>query len=184
MEDLSIQLNENKDIIYSSFILHKNGITPIGTPTFEQWTGCGKFIHKAGSAIHFWLGDWLNYGEKKYGEMYTQAIEETGYDVGTLIHDKSVAGRIEIGRRRPALSFSHHAEVAKLEPEEQDRLLEKAEAEQISSKEFRELVKGKSKGLVPIPEPPKFTTEFCVNCLRWHFKPENPDKWTPNCLDK
>jgi len=47
----------------------------------------------------WWVGDWLNYGEARYGEMYSQAIEITGYASQTLADAKWVASRIEPSRR-------------------------------------------------------------------------------------
>ena len=38
--------------------------------------------------MHFWIGDWLNYGERKWGEKYKEALEKTGYDYQTLRNDK------------------------------------------------------------------------------------------------
>jgi len=38
----------------------------------------------------------------------------------SLRNNKWVADRVELSRRRDNLSFAHHAEVAKLEPDEQD----------------------------------------------------------------
>lgn len=57
------------------------------------------------------------------GEKYAQAIDVTGYEYGTLQNFGWVAGRIETSRRRDVLSWSHHAEVAALEPSEQDCLI-------------------------------------------------------------
>ena len=66
------------------------------------------------------LGDWLNYGERKYGEMYTQAIDELDYTKQALKDAKWVSAQVEKSRRRDNLSFSHHREVAPLEPDEQE----------------------------------------------------------------
>lgn len=132
-----IQINEHKDIVYSSFLLQKNGITPIGTPTFEQWSECGEFIKKANGACHLWIGDWLNYGEQKYGEMFAQAISETDFDYGTLRNDKYVAKEIELSRRRDNLSFSHYQEIASLPQEKQDKWIEKASEEKLTREELR-----------------------------------------------
>jgi len=44
---------------------------------------------------------------------------ETGFEYSTLANDKSVASKFEFYRRRENLSWSHHAEVAGLEPDEQ-----------------------------------------------------------------
>lgn len=124
--DNKIQLTQEKDIVYSSFKLHKNGLSAIGTPTFEQWQECGGFIRKAEGSVHFWIGDWLNYGEQKYGEKYTQAIDETNFSYQTLKNDAYVAKQIDLSRRRDDVSWGIHAEIAPFEPAEQDRLLDKA----------------------------------------------------------
>lgn len=78
--------------------------------------------------MHWWLGDWLNYGERKYGETYAQAVESTGFDVQTLKNDAWAAESIESFRRRDDLTFGHHAEVASLAPDKQDEWLGLAEA--------------------------------------------------------
>ncbi|MDA2921099.1 hypothetical protein MYX76_16680 [Desulfobacterota bacterium AH_259_B03_O07] len=67
----------------------------------------------------FWLGDWLNYGERKYGEKYSQALEQTDYEYDTLRKFGYVSDRVEIGNRFPELDWTHHMVVAPLEPKEQ-----------------------------------------------------------------
>jgi hypothetical protein len=47
------------DLVISSFKLHKNGLTPIGKPTFTDWQTCGAFIQEAEQSVQFWIGDWL-----------------------------------------------------------------------------------------------------------------------------
>ena len=44
-------------------------------------------------------GDWLNYGERRYGEMYAQAVGDTGYENKTLQNAKYVAGVYELSLR-------------------------------------------------------------------------------------
>lgn len=68
--------------------------------------------------------------------MYSQAIEETGFDYETLRHDVALCGRIELGRRRPNLSFGHHNEIAYLEPEQQKKWLDRAEKEDLTVAEL------------------------------------------------
>jgi hypothetical protein len=139
----------NKDLIISSFKLTKNGMEAIGTPSFEQWQQAGEFIKKAGGAVHFWIGDWLNYGEQHFGEMYTQALEMTGLDYQTLADDKWVAKQVSC--RHEKLSFAHHRTVADLMPEEQEELLLKAENEHLSRQDFRKIVR-KYKLKLDLPE--------------------------------
>lgn len=101
----------------------KKGLIIKGDLTFNEWEGVGKKLNTIEGAVHWWIGDWLNYGEKHYGETYAQAVEETGYAYGTVANDKYVSSRIEFSRRRENLSLGHHQTVASLEPEEQDKLL-------------------------------------------------------------
>ncbi len=114
-------------------------ITP-GLP-YKQWEKIGETIRFMEGAVHWWIGDWLNYGEKRYGEKYSQALEVTDYEYGTLAHDSYVAKNIEICRRRQKLTWSHHAEVAALEPEEQECLLDLAEKNNWTRHELRSQVR-------------------------------------------
>jgi hypothetical protein len=77
--------------------------------------------------VHFWIGDLLTYGERRWAEKYTEMIEHTGYDYATLRVLKWVASRVAISRRRESLSFAHHKEVAKLAPDQQALILARAE---------------------------------------------------------
>lgn len=174
MDDNAIQLTSEKDIVYSSFTLHKLGITPNGNPTFDQWQEVGHFIQRAGGAVHFWLGDWVNYGEQKWGEMYTQAMEMTGFDYQTLADDKYVASKVPISRRREQLSFSSHREVASLPPEKQEELLDRAIQEGLHSKDLRALAQGKQE--IRLPKP-RYSIEYCEEHGKWCFEPGNPLEW-------
>ena len=95
-----------------NFYFDKTGLVVTGSPTFEEWQNCGDFLKQAEKSVQFWIGDWLNYGENKYGETYSQALNDTDYELKTLQQTKWVSGKIETSRRREHLSFSHHVEVA------------------------------------------------------------------------
>jgi hypothetical protein len=138
-----IVIKENKDIVYSGFRLHKNGLNPVGNPTFEQWESVGEFIKKSGQSVQFWLGDWLNYGEARWGEKYSQALDATDYSLGTLQNVSWVANSVPSSRRHENLSFSHHQNVAQLEPEDQDKWLKKAEEEGWTVFEMRQNISTK-----------------------------------------
>jgi N6-adenosine-specific RNA methylase IME4 len=135
------KLAKDKSIEYSSFRLLKNGLEPIGNPTFEDWENCGIFLRHINKSVGFWLGDWLNYGENKYGEKYSQALDETDFAYGTLRNFASVAAHIELSRRRDDLDFKDHTEVAYLDPEEQDKILDLAEKNKLSTRDIRKMVK-------------------------------------------
>ena len=117
------------------------GLTTQGQPTFEEWQAAGDYLLYVESAIQWWIGDWLNYGESRWGEMYTQALSDTNYQEGTLRNLKSIAGKIEISRRNDKITFSHHVEGASLEPNQQNELLELAANEALTVRELRQRVK-------------------------------------------
>lgn len=99
----------------------ERGLTIKGKLPYNEWEEIGKSLRQAEGAIQFWIGDWLNYGEQKYGEMYAQALDNTDCEYQTLRNYKYVADRVELSLRKDNLSFNHHATVAPLEPEEQVR---------------------------------------------------------------
>jgi N6-adenosine-specific RNA methylase IME4 len=89
----------------------------------------------------WWLGDWLRFGERKWGEQYKEAVDVTGYEYGTLRNAKMVADRFDdLSRRRDNLSFAHHQEVASLPQPDADRLLEEAASGGLSRNELRSRV--------------------------------------------
>lgn len=83
------------------------------------------------------IGDWLNYGERSYGEMYAQAVGATGYENGTLRTAKWVAGAYELSMRMDNLSWAHHQIVAALPIEERTAILDQTEREGWSCAELR-----------------------------------------------
>ena len=94
--------------------------------SFEEWAKLGETLKVVHRATLFWIGDWLNYGERKYGEMFAQAIDATYYSLSTLQTAKWVSDRIECSIRMESLTWNHHQLVAPLEPEEQGQWLERA----------------------------------------------------------
>src|SRR5258708_18531414 len=117
------------DLILSSFRLHKNGLAPVGKPTFEEWQKCGTFLREAEKSVQFWIGDWLNFGENAWGKKYEEALEKTGLDYQTLRDYKWVARAVPLSLRKDKLSFYHHKEVANLAPEKQAYFLNRAASE-------------------------------------------------------
>src|SRR5690242_20051937 len=66
------------------FRVEPTGLIVDGEPTFEEWAAFGIWLQAFEGAIHWALGDWVNYGEEHYGEKYTQAIGAEGMDYQTL----------------------------------------------------------------------------------------------------
>jgi hypothetical protein len=105
---------------------------------YDEWLRQGSRLGLAGRNAAWWIGDWLQYGTARYGTKYSAAARVTGYDRQTLMNMVYVAGRFEFSRRREDLSWSHHAELASLEAEQQERWLDHAERERLSVRDLRE----------------------------------------------
>ena len=108
---------------------------------YERWEAIGRALWAMEWGRLWWLGDWLAYGEHVYGERAAQAEALDGYDYATLSGARWVSGCIDVGRRRPTLSFAHHREVAALEPLEQERWLAAAAREGWSLQELRAVLR-------------------------------------------
>jgi hypothetical protein len=107
-----------------------------------EWTAVGRHLGAIGRRGQWGLGDWIRYGNAKFGERYTRAARITGYDVQTLTNMVYVASRFEISRRREILSWSHHETLAPLELREQDHWLDRAERERLSIADLRIELRG------------------------------------------
>jgi hypothetical protein len=104
---------------------------------YTAWRELGAKLGTYANATSWWLGDWLAFGQTKYGCRYKEAITTTGLDYQTLRNYAAVSRRFEHERRRDDLSFQHHAEVCALSDNEQDRWLERAAAARWSRNELR-----------------------------------------------
>jgi hypothetical protein len=102
-----------------------------------EWIQWGRWLGTVGRGSAWWIGDWVRYGNARYGERYKLVASITGYDTQTLMNIAYVTSRFEPSRRRESLSFSHHAEVAALCREEQDRWLDQAMFERLSVRGLR-----------------------------------------------
>jgi hypothetical protein len=70
-----------------------------------------------------------------------EIANEAGYDLEVLRRDAWVAERVHPSRRRPGLSFEHHAEVAALPADQQELFLARAEREGWTLEDMRREVK-------------------------------------------
>ncbi|HEV3377905.1 MAG TPA: LmbU family transcriptional regulator [Thermoleophilaceae bacterium] len=102
-----------------------------------EWVEQGRCLGAIGRGSGWWIGDWVRYGSVRYGDRYTAASRVTGYDIQSLMNMAYVASRFDASRRRRGLSFSHHAEVAGLAPEDQELWLDRAEAGNLSVRALR-----------------------------------------------
>lgn len=119
----------------------------------DEWAACGRDLARVQDGVLWWLGDWWRYGEHAYGERAAAVAEGvTGYSFGACANAGWVAGKIETSRRREDLSYSHHAELAALDPIEQDRWLETAADERLSTRDLRARIR--KRAAIDPPAPP------------------------------
>ena len=111
--------------------------SPFAELAVADWVRQGRWLGAIGRGSGWWIGDWLRYGNSRYGDRYGAAARVTGYDQHSLRNMTYVAGRFEVARRRAALSFSHHAELAALSAAEQELWLDRAESEALSLRSLR-----------------------------------------------
>jgi hypothetical protein len=105
--------------------------------TFEEWEQAGKTLQQIGRAWQWWVGDWINYGEARYGEKYAQAIDLTGLGYEAVANAAWVAGAVEPSTRVETLSWTHHRHVAHLDPLAQREWLGRAAEQSLSTRELR-----------------------------------------------
>ena len=120
------------------------GIRFTGDLSYEHWEHLMTVLVKMETAFQWALGDALNYGEGRYGEKYTQAMELTGHTYQSLANYSWVARNIPMHVRNPLLSWTHHRVVCKLSTDEQERLLTEAFQKQWSVDVLGDIVRGES----------------------------------------
>ncbi|MCI3934211.1 LmbU family transcriptional regulator [Streptomyces sp. AN091965] len=109
--------------------------------TFEDWERAGRQLSGIVNSSSWWLGDWLVYGKDHYTDRYQRGIRAAGLQYQTLRNYAWVSRRFDFSRRRAALSFQHHAELASLPVDEQELWLDRAEQLQWTTKQLRSAIR-------------------------------------------
>ncbi len=117
--------------------LTRVGWAPSADIGLDEWSAVGRRFGEIGRCSQWWLGDWIHYGNARFGERYSRAVKLTGYDAQSLMNMVYVASRFEIYRRRENLSWSHHAALAALDVAEQEYWLSRASADKLSVADLR-----------------------------------------------
>ena len=106
---------------------------------FDQWLSYLTYVKTVERAWSWWLGDLLNAAERfGYFDEALQTVHEMGFADSTCSNAKSIASRIPKERRVLGLEYSHHKEVAYLEPAQADRILEMAARSHWTVEEVRQ----------------------------------------------
>lgn len=119
-----------------------NGISkvawrPQGDLGQAEWLATGRRLGAIGRCSQWWIGDWIRYGTRRWGERYAEAARVTGYDVASLRNMAWVASRFDLSLRSDKLSWSHHVLLAPLAQEEQRHWIERAASERLSVADLR-----------------------------------------------
>lgn len=133
--------------------------------TGEQWHEVLRHLERFDGVSRWGVGDALLLQEAKgaeWGSKYDEIVEEFGEKYGSAANAKMVASEFDFSRRRENLPFSWHQEVAPLDQDDQEELLDWAETPDENGrlptrKELRERVREirKAQRLAATPELPE-----------------------------
>lgn len=132
--------------------------------TFDSWVEVGRKLRTVEQSVMWWIGDWLRFGERRYGDKYTQAMESTGYSYQQLADAKYVAGAYTISDRSESLPWSVHKVAAPLSALERQDVLSMAQQNNWSRSDVKTEIARRKAGLPslsivpasdePSPPPP------------------------------
>jgi hypothetical protein len=126
---------------HGPFELTATGARAVKDATFDEWSAAVTWAQQVEKASPFWVGDLLAYGDR-FGEESSQVLDATEYAEKTCANAKFTCERIPPERRRLAVRFSHHQDIANLPTaEEQDKWLKKCEDENLTREQLRAQLK-------------------------------------------
>jgi hypothetical protein len=108
----------------------------------------------------WWIADLHEFVELRHGEYVAQVMEATGLAPQTIENIVSVGRRVPPSRRRLGVSFSAHAEVASLPPNDQRHWLKVVAEERLTRVELRARLKPE------LPPAVEKRTVICPHCGR------------------
>jgi hypothetical protein len=109
--------------------------------TRDEWKALGQTLQQFEGSIRWWLGDWGNQVDRRYGDGKMVAMAKNcGFALHTLQNCVTVARSIENSRRREDLKYFHHEVVAPLEPDQQDYWLDLAVKEKLSGAKLKQKI--------------------------------------------
>ncbi len=111
-----------------------------GRPPLAEWQGPLQFALWCQRASPWWIGDMINSGEDLFGEEFAEVCGGT-LSTEMVSRYASVARRVPARNRRPNLSWSAHAAVARLPHPLQRRMLAQAEKLGWNSDDLRKKVR-------------------------------------------
>lgn len=107
--------------------------------SINDYMELGTKINSLHKSTPWLLADLLGYGEEKYGDQFSQIVDDWGYRPETLRNALYTVKRWPKERRRQELSFAHHQSISSIEPDVADKMLDAAVERELSVSELREL---------------------------------------------
>ena len=157
--------------------------------TDQDYARLDQLLEAVGGSVLFWWGDYLNHLRSARGAEYAEAKAASAYAPATLKQAAWVCRHVAQERRRAALKFSHHIEVAALSPTDQEIWLCRAEDEGWDHKELRAAIR-RSKAVVqngpeqaPLDGRAAKASEGCETFLAWYqaeaggFTSDQREEW-------
>jgi hypothetical protein len=135
------------------FHLSLVGVQLPSDTTEAEWQVLGQALGKFGGAIQWLIGDWLAFGERRWGKTYEDMVVLTGYEMQSLYDMVYVAKNVDFSARAEKLSFAHHKCVASLSVEHQRDWIAWAVENGVSSKAFAAEIAKWRKSQNPPPLP-------------------------------
>lgn len=105
--------------------------------SLETCMSLAALFGQVNTSSRWYIADLHEYVDLRHGEYVAQVMEATKLAPQTIENIISVGRRVPPSRRRDGVSFSSHAEVASLPPNEQRHWLKVAKDENLSKAELR-----------------------------------------------
>jgi len=121
-----ITLADDGTPVIANVTITETGIPDIEKLSEKDWTTFGLYLRRVGKSYQWAVGDWLAYGQLRYGKSYEDAAAILGRSVKTLYNWAYACSNVEFSRRREKLTISHHSLVAPYAPSDQDQILQYA----------------------------------------------------------
>lgn len=133
--------------------VYPTGLEIDESTTFKEWCDIGITLKQIGRTHTWCVGDWINFGHRKYlqekgiategrhGKLYTEALSSMSFEYGSLRTFVWVSSTFKLSRRRDNLTWSHHRDVAGLDEELQDYFLSEADKHKLNRNNFRSFIK-------------------------------------------
>jgi len=117
-----------------------------GEISYKRCEALARYIGGLRDATAWWMGDLFAYAKATYDDDHAyQLAEAFGRSPDRVSDYCYVSERVAAPERHPALSWTHHRAVAKLDPDEQRLWLDKAEDELWTASDLREQIKGSTR---------------------------------------